>query len=48
MATLRAGGMVNFIAQDAQGHLALAVSTSNPAWNFPGPLDGSDRRRQWW
>ncbi len=32
---------VNFIAQDAQGHLATGVSTSGWAWKYPGRLGDS-------
>ncbi len=37
----RAGGTVNFIAQDAQGNLCTGVSTSGWAWKFPGRLGDS-------
>jgi beta-aspartyl-peptidase (threonine type) len=35
------GGTVNFIARDAAGHLASAVSTSGAAWKHPGRLGDS-------
>ena len=35
------GGTVNFIARDADGHLASAVSTSGAAWKYPGRLGDS-------
>ena len=34
-------GTVNVIAQDAQGHIASAVSTSGWAWKYPGRLGDS-------
>ncbi len=34
----RAAGTVNFIAQDCNGDLACAVSTSGWAWKYPGRL----------
>ncbi len=34
-------GTVNFIAQDAQGRIAAAVSTSGWAWKYPGRLGDS-------
>ncbi len=34
-------GTVNVIAQDQDGHLAVAVSTSGAAWKFPGRLGDS-------
>lgn len=34
----RAAGTVNFIAQDGQGNIACAVSTSGWAWKYPGRL----------
>ncbi len=34
-------GTVNFIAQDAQGNIATAVSTSGWAWKYPGRLGDS-------
>jgi beta-aspartyl-peptidase (threonine type) len=34
-------GTVNFIAQDAQGRIASAVSTSGWAWKYPGRLGDS-------
>ena len=37
----RAAGTVNFIAVDAGGHLASAVSTSGWAWKYPGRLGDS-------
>lgn len=37
----RARGTVNFIAQDAQGHIAVGVSTSGWAWKYPGRLGDS-------
>jgi beta-aspartyl-peptidase (threonine type) len=37
----RAKGTVNFIAQDAQGHLCAGVSTSGWAWKYPGRLGDS-------
>ena len=36
-----AAGTVNFIAQDAVGHIASAVSTSGWAWKYPGRLGDS-------
>jgi len=32
----KAGGTVNFIAQDSMGNIASAVSTSGWAWKYPG------------
>ncbi len=37
----RAGGTVNFIAQDAQGNICAGVSTSGWAWKYPGRLGDS-------
>ena len=37
----RAAGTVNFIAIDAAGHVASAVSTSGWAWKYPGRLGDS-------
>lgn len=37
----RAAGTVNFIAQDSQGNIACAVSTSGWAWKYPGRLGDS-------
>lgn len=37
----RAAGTVNFIAQDAKGNIASAVSTSGWAWKYPGRLGDS-------
>jgi beta-aspartyl-peptidase (threonine type) len=37
----RVAGTVNFIALDAAGHLASAVSTSGWAWKYPGRLGDS-------
>lgn len=37
----RAAGTVNFIAQDRDGNLACAVSTSGWAWKYPGRLGDS-------
>lgn len=37
----RVAGTVNFIAQDAQGRIASAVSTSGWAWKYPGRLGDS-------
>jgi L-asparaginase / beta-aspartyl-peptidase len=37
----RAAGTVNFIAQDGQGRIASAVSTSGWAWKYPGRLGDS-------
>lgn len=37
----RVAGTVNFIAQDAAGHIASAVSTSGWAWKYPGRLGDS-------
>jgi beta-aspartyl-peptidase (threonine type) len=37
----RAGGTVNFIAQDAAGDIACGVSTSGWAWKYPGRLGDS-------
>lgn len=37
----RAGGTVNFIAQDARGDIACGVSTSGWAWKYPGRLGDS-------
>ncbi len=37
----QAAGTVNFIAQDAAGHIACAVSTSGWAWKYPGRLGDS-------
>ena len=34
----RAAGTVNFIAQDGDGNIACAVSTSGWAWKYPGRL----------
>jgi L-asparaginase / beta-aspartyl-peptidase len=34
-------GTVNFLAQDAQGRIAAAVSTSGWAWKYPGRLGDS-------
>jgi len=36
-----AGGTVNFLARDTDGHLASAVSTSGWAWKYPGRLGDS-------
>jgi beta-aspartyl-peptidase (threonine type) len=38
---VRVAGTVNFIAQDAAGHIASAVSTSGWAWKYPGRLGDS-------
>jgi beta-aspartyl-peptidase (threonine type) len=37
----RAAGTVNFLAQDADGRIASAVSTSGWAWKYPGRLGDS-------
>ncbi|MCL4560316.1 MAG: N(4)-(beta-N-acetylglucosaminyl)-L-asparaginase [Chloroflexi bacterium] len=37
----RAGGTVNFIAQDGQGNICTGVSTSGWAWKYPGRLGDS-------
>lgn len=37
----RAAGTVNFIAQDRDGNIACAVSTSGWAWKYPGRLGDS-------
>ena len=37
----RAGGTVNFIAQDNNGDIACGVSTSGWAWKYPGRLGDS-------
>jgi len=37
----RPRGTVNILAQDRQGHLAVAVSTSGWAWKYPGRLGDS-------
>jgi L-asparaginase / beta-aspartyl-peptidase len=37
----RVAGTVNFIAQDREGRLAAAVSTSGWAWKYPGRLGDS-------
>ncbi len=37
----KAKGTVDFIAQDAQGNIATAVSTSGWAWKYPGRLGDS-------
>jgi beta-aspartyl-peptidase (threonine type) len=37
----RAAGTVNFLAVDAAGHMASAVSTSGWAWKYPGRLGDS-------
>ena len=37
----RAAGTVNFIAQDREGNIASAVSTSGWAWKYPGRLGDS-------
>jgi L-asparaginase / beta-aspartyl-peptidase len=37
----RAAGTVNFIAQDREGNIACAVSTSGWAWKYPGRLGDS-------
>jgi beta-aspartyl-peptidase (threonine type) len=37
----RAAGTVNFIAQDARGNIAAAVSTSGWAWKYPGRMGDS-------
>jgi beta-aspartyl-peptidase (threonine type) len=37
----RVAGTVNFIAQDRQGRIASAVSTSGWAWKYPGRLGDS-------
>ncbi|MCA9973862.1 MAG: N(4)-(beta-N-acetylglucosaminyl)-L-asparaginase [Anaerolineales bacterium] len=37
----RAGGTVNFIAQDARGDIASGVSTSGWAWSYPGRVGDS-------
>ncbi len=37
----RAGGTVNFIAQDGNGDIACGVSTSGWAWKYPGRLGDS-------
>jgi beta-aspartyl-peptidase (threonine type) len=34
----RTRGTVNFIAQDAQGHICAGASTSGWAWKYPGRL----------
>ena len=36
-----AGGTVNVLARDAQGDIAVAVSTSGLAWKYPGRLGDS-------
>jgi beta-aspartyl-peptidase (threonine type) len=36
-----AGGTVNVLARDAQGDIAVAVSTSGTAWKYPGRLGDS-------
>jgi len=37
----RTRGTVNFIAQDARGHICAGVSTSGWAWKYPGRLGDS-------
>jgi beta-aspartyl-peptidase (threonine type) len=37
----RARGTVNFLAQDARGHLCAGTSTSGWAWKYPGRLGDS-------
>jgi beta-aspartyl-peptidase (threonine type) len=37
----KAGGTVNVLAQDANGDIAVAVSTSGTAWKYPGRLGDS-------
>lgn len=37
----RAGGTINFLAVDAAGRMASAVSTSGWAWKYPGRLGDS-------
>jgi len=37
----RAGGTVNFLAQDADGNLCAGVSTSGPGWKYPGRVGDS-------
>jgi L-asparaginase / beta-aspartyl-peptidase len=37
----RAAGTINFIAQDGDGNIACAVSTSGWAWKYPGRLGDS-------
>lgn len=37
----KAAGTVNFIAQDRQGRIAVAVSTSGWAWKYPGRVGDS-------
>jgi len=37
----RAGGTVNFIAQDSQGNICAGVSTSGWPWRYPGRLGDS-------
>lgn len=37
----RAGGTVNFLAQDADGNLCAGVSTSGQGWKYPGRVGDS-------
>ena len=37
----RAGGTVNFLAQDADGNICTGVSTSGPGWKYPGRVGDS-------
>lgn len=37
----RAGGTVNFLAQDASGNICVGVSTSGQGWKYPGRVGDS-------
>jgi beta-aspartyl-peptidase (threonine type) len=41
MESWRAGGTVNFLAQDANGDLCAGVSTSGQGWKYPGRVGDS-------
>lgn len=41
MESRRAGGTVNFLAQDAEGNLCTGVSTSGQGWKYPGRVGDS-------
>ncbi|MGA9349602.1 MAG: N(4)-(beta-N-acetylglucosaminyl)-L-asparaginase [Anaerolineae bacterium] len=41
MESWRAGGTVNFLAQDADGNICAGVSTSGQGWKYPGRVGDS-------
>ena len=41
MESRRAGGTVNFLAQDAHGNISAGVSTSGQGWKYPGRVGDS-------